>query len=142
MKDHHCITDGTLQYGDMTHGFQSDHSTCSPHPSTSAAAAQPAPSDTIYMQVYQRFLNSLKDHLAKECCKLAHHATYQRLELSCCFAATSVCVYSDVCRGILRIHVTNDFFDGNNTSKMVFSDIHTECEREGKILPQARLIVP
>jgi hypothetical protein len=53
-------------------------------------AAQPAPSDTIYMQVYQTFLNSLKDHLAKECCKLAHHATCQRMEWSCCFAATSV----------------------------------------------------
>jgi hypothetical protein len=37
-----CITDGTLQCGHMTHGFQSDHSTCSPHPSTSAGAAQPA----------------------------------------------------------------------------------------------------
>jgi hypothetical protein len=55
-----------------------------------AGAAQPAPSDTTYKKVYQRFLNSWRDHPAKECCKIAHCVACQHCGLNCCFAATSV----------------------------------------------------
>jgi hypothetical protein len=67
-------TDGTLLDGNRIHGFLSNHLSWSIHPSMNARAEQPAPSDTVYKKVYQMFLNSWMDCLAKECCRIpAHH---------------------------------------------------------------------
>jgi hypothetical protein len=64
------------------------------------------------------------DHLAKECCKIAHHTTCQPLELSCCFAATSV--LDDWQEYSCRLHLSgackypaDDLPSGSSTAEML-----------------------
>jgi hypothetical protein len=59
--------------------------------STNAGATQPGPSGIVYKKAYQTLSDIWMDCLAKECCKIAHHATWQPLEWSCCFARCHMC---------------------------------------------------